>query len=70
MKKHAKPNTRSRGQQDPRLYITPAAKRYAECVAAVDAFRRTSRRCGKALGRGCTPLLVEMLVAEMGGANG
>jgi hypothetical protein len=68
--KRSKPRTRGSVAQDPRQYRTPAAKHQAECVAAIDGLLRYGRRCGRAFGSDCTQQLVDLLVAELGGAGG
>lgn len=70
MKRLKKNGTRGHRKQHPRTFMTPEAKHFAECTAALSSFLRSSRRCGKALGLGCVPGLVELLLTELGGKRG
>jgi hypothetical protein len=65
-----KRGTPPRNPQDPRRYATAERKREGERINAVAALQRAARRCGKHLGSGCVPGLIEILEAELGGGLG
>ena len=69
MTQYKKRGTPARNPQDPRPYATAERKLEGERINAVAGFQRAARRCGKHLGSGCVPGLIEILKSELGGGD-